>query len=70
MSRWTALSIREDGKTGERAYEPVSEAGLERGRQRIAIEALQEKRVLERRKNEVWAELEADTPAFLRRQAD
>ena len=71
MSGWTPLTIRTDGKDGEKEWISSVEAEAEkRGRQRIAIELLQDRRAVEEKRKEVWAELEDETPAFLRRQAD
>ena len=62
MSGWTPLTIRTDGKDGEKEWVSSVEAEAEkRGRQRIAIEILQEKRDLD-------VELD-DIPALLREQA-
>ena len=71
MSGWAPMSIRTDGKDGEKEWQSsVDEAAEKRGKQRIAIEILQEKRALDEKRKEVWAELENETPALLRRQAD
>ena len=62
MSGWTPLTIRTDGKDGEKEWISSVEAEAEkRGRQRIAIEILQEERALD-------AELN-DIPVLLREQA-
>ena len=59
MSGWTPLTIRTDGKDGEKEWESSVDAEAEkRGKQRIAIEIWQEERALE-------AELD-DIPALLR----
>ena len=62
MSGWTPLTIRTDGKDGEKEWQPsVDEAAEKRGKQRIAIEILQEKREPDAETN--------DIPALLREQA-
>ena len=71
MSGWTPLTIRTDGKDGEKEWESSVDAAAEkRGKQRIAIEERQDRRALDEKRKEVWAELENETPALLRRQAD